>query len=109
MDQSLAVPVIAPEVETIRGSVRNDFARAASIFGIIGLVSMAGVLALAANAMITVFTTPHFMVYDIGDHPFLGICVACLVPLSFGFIGLIFGIVALRSVPKRGKRAPAIW
>jgi hypothetical protein len=108
MDQRAALPAVTTELETARGTEQNDRARVASRLGIVGVALVVGVLALTANAFITAFATPDFMPTDISDDPFVVTGLACLLPLIFGFLGLIYGIAALRAVSMRGERAIAI-
>jgi hypothetical protein len=108
MDLRAALPAVTTELETTHGTEQNDRARVARRFGIIGVVFVVGVLALTANAFITAFATPDFMPTDISDDPFIATCLACVLPLIFGFLGLIYGIAALRAVAVRGERTIAI-
>jgi hypothetical protein len=108
MDQIAALPAVTTELETTRGTEQNDRARVASRLGIVGVVLVVGVLALTANALITVFASPDYMPTDASDDPFVAAGLACMLPLIFGFLGLIYGIAALRAVSLRGERAIAI-
>jgi hypothetical protein len=108
MDQTAALSAVTTEPETIRGAEHNDRVRAASRFGIIGVVLVVGVLALLVNALITAFATPDYMPIDVSDDPFVLTCLACVLPLFLGFVGLAYGIAALRVVSVRGERTIVI-
>ena len=86
---------------------RNDRAHVASKLGIVGMVLLAGAIALAVNTLITALTTPDFMPDD-SDDPFAATCVACVLPFLVGCIGLIYGITALRVSSVLGGRRVAI-
>jgi hypothetical protein len=108
MDQTAALPTVTTELETARASEQNDRAHVASRLGIVGVVLLVGVLTLTANALITAIATPDFMPDDVSDDPFVATCLACVLPLIFGVIGLFYGIAALRVVTVLGERTVAI-
>jgi hypothetical protein len=108
MDQSIALPPLAREPEPPRAPARNDRAHVASKLGLVGVVLEVGVLALAANTLITVLTTPDFMLDDVTDDPFVTTCLACVLPLIFGVLGFVYGIAGLKVVSHHGEKTVAI-
>jgi hypothetical protein len=108
MDQSVAVSPIDADREPEQKPAKNDLAHAASIVGIIGFVLLAGVMALAANALITALTIPDFMPDDATIDPFAVTCLACVLPFFLGCIGLSFGIAAIKAASVHGQRRVAI-
>jgi hypothetical protein len=108
MDQKIAISTELPEIDAAPGTERNNRAHVSSKLGIVGIVLTAGVLALAANAVITALTTPDFMVDDVTDDPFVGTGLACVLPIIVGLIGSVYGIAALRVLSVRGERRVAV-
>jgi hypothetical protein len=108
MDQSVATSPVSAGLEPAPQPARNHQARLASTLGIIGLVLVAGVVALATNTLITALTTPDFMPDDITDDPFVATCLACALPFILGCVGLVFGIGAVRKVRAFGERRVAV-
>lgn len=108
MDQQTLTAPETPISEAPGRPAENFNAHAASALGIVGLVIVAGVLALMTSAIITAATTPDFMPIDITDDSFFGTGLASVLPLIFGLIGLGLGIAALAKVRILGEKRVAI-
>lgn len=108
MEQSVTVSPLRWDDEVEPEPQTNTPARIASRLGIVGIILLAGVIALATSAVITALTTPDFMPDDLTDDPFATTSVACVLPFIFGCIGLGFGIAAVRAIPTHGHRAVAV-